>query len=139
MSVIKAIMASYGLEDPKKAVGKMGKSREFKDTAVLTKSLIVGSSEEEERFLAMHTDVLKKIGIDQVKKQGLLVFYMFKKLPTIIKVMLITAWCFFVVCMIPQFIWMAIGVLSSKIAQAKLLMMFFFVLLIFMLQKLIGI
>jgi hypothetical protein len=140
MSVIKAMLVAYGVEDANaKGVMPSVKSRTANISDKTALRTQVASTYEEERFLKLHVKLLKMGGMERAAKRYKLIFYLYRKLPTLIKFAIFVMWIFFCLIICLPMLFMVGGVLTSKIAMAKLLLLLFFALMILGLQLMIGI
>ena len=141
ISVVQAVLGAYGVKGVKVegAVTSL-KSRSLADddTTDVLKDL-VAESEEEKRFLAKHVAILKMAGVDRIKQRGFILFYIVRKMPLVLRVLIGSMFAFGVLIMALPVIYMLVSVLGSKVALAKLLLLLLFVLLIMGLQMMIGV
>jgi hypothetical protein len=140
ISVVQAVLGAYGVKGVKVegAVHSLkSRSAEVSDDAVLKD--LAAESEEEQRFLEKHVAILKMAGVDRVKQRGFILFYLVRKMPLVLRLLVGCMFAFGMLILALPAIYMLFSVIGSKVAMAKLLLLLLFVLLIMGLQMMIGV
>lgn len=139
MSIFEAVLQTYGILPPNARGAGIEKGRDsikISDEAATTAQGVYTG--EEKRFLALHARIIKMSAAERAKSRGTWAWRLFRRLPVVLQILVYIMAAAVMLLALPVVLYIMVQVFESKVACAKMLLLFLFCVLVLGLRVLLA-